>query len=99
MILFAGQLYINNYQDFKYLCAYLGLATETAAEGWKVAADGFILKDDQGEIGGAGSRLTKNPIKFLQTLMTMRRDGEGISKTDIGALLERRLLQTENLGE
>jgi len=97
--LFSGQLYINSYRDFKYLCAYLGLATETAAEGWEVAADGFILKDDQGEVGGVGSRLTKSPIKFLQTLMTIRRDGEGTSKTDIGALLEGRLLQAEHFGE
>ncbi|KAK4543620.1 hypothetical protein LTR36_005265 [Oleoguttula mirabilis] len=97
--LFAGQLYMNNYQDFKDLCAYLGLATETAAEGWEIAADGFILSDDQGKVGGAGSRLTKSPVKFLQTLMTIRRDGEGVSKTDMGALLEGRLLRAEDFGE
>ncbi|KAK5126609.1 hypothetical protein LTR85_009543 [Meristemomyces frigidus] len=97
--LFAGQLYINDYEDFKHLCAYLGLATDTAAAGWEVAADGFILKDDQGEVGGVGSRLTKSPIKFLQALLTIRRDGEGISKTDMGALLEGRLLQAEDFEE
>ncbi|KAK1808922.1 hypothetical protein LTR12_016723 [Friedmanniomyces endolithicus] len=42
--LFAGQLYINDYEDFEYLCGYLGLAAELASAGWEVAADGFILK-------------------------------------------------------
>ena len=93
--LFSGQLYINNYNDFRYLCRYLGLATETAAKGWEVAADGFILKDDQGKIGGDRSKLTKSPIKFLQALMSIRKDGEGIAKTDMGALLAGRLLQAD----
>ncbi|TKA55092.1 hypothetical protein B0A55_13427, partial [Friedmanniomyces simplex] len=97
--LFSGQLYINNYEDFQHICAYLGLATEAAAEGWEVAADGFILRDDQGRVGGAGSRLTKSPVKFLQTLMGIRRDGEGFSKTHMGALLEGRLLQAEDFEE
>ncbi|TKA74099.1 hypothetical protein B0A55_11065 [Friedmanniomyces simplex] len=95
--LFAGQLYFNNYEDFKYMCSYVGLAVEVVPEGWEVAADGFILSDDQGKVGGAGSRLTRSPVKFLQTLMgTIRRDGEGISKTQMGALLEGRLLQRED---
>ncbi|KAK0247652.1 hypothetical protein LTS09_017198 [Friedmanniomyces endolithicus] len=97
--LYSGQLYINDYEDFKYLCAYLGLATETAPEGWEVAADGFILRDDQGRVGGAASRLTKSPVKFLQTLMAIRRDGEGFSKTHMGALLEGRLLQVADFEE
>ncbi|KAK0270797.1 hypothetical protein LTR35_013849 [Friedmanniomyces endolithicus] len=97
--LFSGQLYINDHEDFKYICAYLGIATETAPEGWEVAADGFILRDDQGRVGGAASRLTKSPVKFLQTLMAMRRDGEGFSKTHMGALLEGRLLQAEDFEE
>jgi len=97
--LFSGQLYITNYEDFKYLCAYLGLATETAPEGWEIAADGFILRDDQGRVGGAASRLTKSPVRFLQTLMAIRRDGEGFSKTHMGALLEGKLLQAVDFEE
>ncbi|TKA64819.1 hypothetical protein B0A55_11903 [Friedmanniomyces simplex] len=63
--LFAGQLYINDYEDFEYLCGYLGLAAEVAPEGWEVTADGFILKRGQEEVGGANSRLTKSPVRFL----------------------------------
>ncbi|KAK0888516.1 hypothetical protein LTR57_025518, partial [Friedmanniomyces endolithicus] len=97
--LFAGQLYINDFEDFEYLCGYLGLAAEVAPEGWEVAADGFILKRGQEEVGGANSRLTKSPVRFLQTLMAVRRDGEGFSKTQMGALLDGKLLQAEDFGE
>ncbi|KAK3116175.1 hypothetical protein LTR53_003724 [Teratosphaeriaceae sp. CCFEE 6253] len=97
--LFAGQLYISSYEDFLFMCSYLGLATEMAAEGWEVAADGFIIKDGQGRVGGAGSRLTKSPVKFLEALMSIRRDGEGISRTHMGALLEGKLLRAEDFAE
>ncbi|KAK5686853.1 hypothetical protein LTR17_026786 [Elasticomyces elasticus] len=97
--LFAGQLYINDYMAFKYLCGYLGLAAEVASEGWEIAADGFILKRGPGHIGGATSNLTKSPVKFLQTLMAVRRDGESFSKTQMGALLDGKLLRGEDFGE
>ncbi|KAK5712469.1 hypothetical protein LTR15_012049 [Elasticomyces elasticus] len=97
--IFSGQLYINDYEDFRYMCSYLGLAIETAPEGWEVAADGFIVKDGQGNVGGAASKLTSSPVKFLQMLMAIRRDGQGFSKTHMGALLEGRLLQAEDFEE
>ncbi|KAK4892493.1 hypothetical protein LTR27_008957 [Elasticomyces elasticus] len=96
--LFSGQLYINDYEDFQYMCAYLGLATETAPEGWEVSADGFIIKDGLGRVGGE-SNLTSSPVKFLQMLMAIRKDGQGFSKTHMGALLEGRLLQAEDFEE
>nr|POE84322.1 hypothetical protein CFP56_76391 [Quercus suber] len=91
--LFAGQLYINSYEDLEYMCAYLGIAVDAVADdGWEIAADGFILSDDRGKVGGSGSALTKSPVKFLQTLASIRRDGEKIAKTDMGILLEGRVL-------
>ncbi|TKA23809.1 hypothetical protein B0A54_17893 [Friedmanniomyces endolithicus] len=42
--LFAGQLYINDYKDFRYLCGYLGLAAEVASEGWEIAWPGAIRR-------------------------------------------------------
>jgi len=75
------------------------IATETAPEGWEVAADGFILRDDQDRLSGAASRLRKSPVKFIQTLMAIRRDGESFSKTHMGALLDGRLLQAEEFEE
>lgn len=91
--LFAGQLYFSSYADYLETCAYLGLAAEKTPEGWKVAADGFILSDGQGRVGGT-SGLSKSPVNFLKTFLTkIRRDGQGIDKTHMGRLLEGRLLQ------
>jgi hypothetical protein len=96
--LFAGQLYVTTHEDYLEICKFLGLCattltTEMGEQGWQVAADGFILSDDQDRVGG-GSGLKKTPISFLKVLMsTIRRNGDGISKTHIGQLLEGKLLQ------
>nr|POE46996.1 hypothetical protein CFP56_00328 [Quercus suber] len=94
--LFSGQLYINSYDDLKWMCEYLGIAVDTAKDGWKIAADGFIVEDEHGKVGGPGSALTKSPVKFLRTLAAIRRDGEGIARTDMGILLEGRVLQASH---
>lgn len=95
---FAGQLYFSSYEDYLQICKFLGLAAELVtaemvAAGWTVAADGFILSDGDGRLGG-GSELRQSPLKFIKTLMPkIRRNGEGIDKTDIGSLLEGKLFQ------
>ncbi|KAM0718943.1 hypothetical protein Q7P37_006015 [Cladosporium fusiforme] len=88
--LFAGQLYISSYADYLEICNFLGICTtnESEQQGWKVGTDGFILGDAQGKAGGA-SGLTKSPMSFFKVLMSrIRRNGDGISKTDMGRLLE-----------
>ena len=91
--LFAGQLYISTHDDYLEICRFLGLSAKLLtstmeAEGWKVGSDGFIIKDEKGRIGGS-SGLTKSPMNFFKILMSkVRRNGDGISKTDMGRLLE-----------
>lgn len=102
--LFAGQLYVSTYEDYVEICKFLGLAAEVvtaemAANGWNVAADGFILADAEGRFGGE-SGLRQSPLKFIKTLMTkIRRNGEGIERTDIGSLLEGKLFQRGDFDE
>lgn len=96
--LFAGQLYLNSYDDYLDVCSFLGLAAEAAKEGWVIASDGFVLQDGYGRVG-AGSGLRVRPIKFLRALMTdIRRDGESIDKTHLGTVLDGGLLQREDFG-
>lgn len=96
--LFAGQLYISNYEDYLEICQFLGLSaklmsTDMEEEGWKVGTDGFIMKDGSGRVGGA-SGLTRSPTNFFKILMSkIRRNGDGISKTDMGSLLDGKLFQ------
>ena len=86
--IFAGQLYINSYDDYLEVCAFLGLATDVPQEGQVVAADGFIIKDSNGVKPGL------SPVKFLQALMSsIRRNGKGIDKTDMGNILAGKLLE------
>lgn len=99
--LFAGQLYINNYDDYLEICRFLGfwpgaLSQEMHDQGWKISGDGFILSDAVGVVGGT-SGLSRSPVAFFKTLMSkIRRNGEGISKTDMGRLLDGKQFKKED---
>ncbi|KAF7188517.1 hypothetical protein HII31_10179 [Pseudocercospora fuligena] len=96
--IFAGQLYFSSYQDYVGACKFLGLScvpitNEMRKRGWKVASDGFIERDDQGKPGGQQSRVRSSPVNFLKVLLSVvRRNGEDISKTHLGGLLDHNLL-------
>ncbi|KAK3045845.1 hypothetical protein LTR09_012620 [Extremus antarcticus] len=93
---FAGQLYIGSREDYPEICKFLGLSIWATTvgmtnQGWNVAADGFILSDDKGRVGGQ-SGLTKSPVNFFKILMsTIRRNGDGIVKTHLYSLLTGKL--------
>ncbi|KAK7696887.1 hypothetical protein SLS64_014115 [Diaporthe eres] len=104
LALFSGQLYMSSYRDYKEVCSFLGLSIEAITEemgkqGWKVAADGFILSDEQGRSGGA-SGPCDNPIGFFKILMSkIRRNGGGIQKTHMGGLLEGKIFYASEFKE
>jgi len=98
--LFAGSLYITSHADYLEICRFLGLAAESvtaemSAAGWEVAADGFIVKDGQGRMGGE-SELKQSPVRFVGRLARIRKNGEGIDKTHMGALLDGKLFRKED---
>lgn len=74
--LFAGQLYVDSFEDYVEVCKFLGLATDDSVP---YGADGFILD---------GKATFKNsPVKFLKVLMTkIRRNCEGADKTHMGKI-------------
>lgn len=79
--LFSGQLYFDSYREYTEMCEYLGLAWATAKEGQEVQTDGFI----RGLRGKWG--LKDSAVRFFRELMKLRREGEGIDKTQVGKLL------------
>jgi hypothetical protein len=85
--LFAGQLYFWSYAEYKELCRALGLAYRAAEDGQVVQADGFVLPP----IGKWA--LKKSPVQFLREFMKIRREGEGMEKTQLGKVLEGTLLE------
>lgn len=104
LALFSGQLYIRSWKDYQEICSFLGLSTqavtqEMGEQGWEVAADGFILSDEQGRSGG-GSGLSQSPVNFLEILMSkIRRNGDGIAKTHMGSLLKGKLFRPSDFEE
>ncbi|OJK01293.1 hypothetical protein ASPACDRAFT_51200 [Aspergillus aculeatus ATCC 16872] len=86
--LFAGQLYISSYNEYCEICRFLGVASTAAPEGLAVAADGFIVENQQ-----AGAKFTKSPLRFLKVFMSqIRKDGQEIDKTHLGKILDGKLL-------
>lgn len=105
LALFSGQLYISSFGDYKEICGFLGLSTqavtqEMSEQGWKVAADGFILSDERGRSGGGEIAPYKSPVGFFKILMSkIRRNGDGIAKTHMGSLLEGKLFRPSDFEE
>ena len=92
--LFAGQLYLNSFDDYKELCSFLNLTTGSASNDLEVAADGFVLSNLD------ASRFKTSPVKFLRTLITkIRRNYDSIEKTDMGKILDGEFLTEEYFKE
>lgn len=97
--LFAGQLYLDSFAEYVELCEYLGLAWEPTEA---TETDGFLLHDNK-STGDGGSQgrpfcgFRASPVKFLKVFMTkIRRNCEGIDKTHMGAILDGRVLRTDD---
>ncbi|KAF5693005.1 hypothetical protein FDENT_2443 [Fusarium denticulatum] len=74
--LFAGQLYLSSFNDYKLVCDLLGSAWDSP---------------DDGAAGGSGSRcgFTNSPATFLKELLEkVRQDCGTIDKTDMGRVIE-----------
>ena len=57
-------------------------------------ADRFILRDEQGRVGG-GSGTTRSSIDFHKVFMSkIRLNGQGIAKNYVGSLLKGRVPAT-----
>lgn len=90
--LFAGQLYISSYNEYCEICRFLGVAFTAAPEGLVVAADGFIVENQQ-----AGAKFTQSPLRFLKVFLSqIRKDGQEIDKTHLGKILDGKLLLMED---
>ncbi|KAG9237428.1 hypothetical protein BJ875DRAFT_370034 [Amylocarpus encephaloides] len=97
--LFAGQLYIQSYEDYLSLCDFLGLCSNSAAtEGVEIASDGFIDLASRTTTSSAFTRVspfTKSPVPFVRMIMLMRRKGQNISFSHIGKILNGELILRE----
>ncbi|KAF5023030.1 hypothetical protein F66182_4914 [Fusarium sp. NRRL 66182] len=86
--LFAGQLYLSSFDDYKRVCESLGLACATVDDSVTLGPDGFIPPGSKGTVVNR-SGFTKSPVQFLKVLMEkIRHDCAVIKKTDMGKVFE-----------
>lgn len=97
--LFAGQLYIRDYEQYVVACRLIGLCYQEPGEGAIIASDGFVSPASRGNFDAlmaAECKFNKSPISFLRMLMSFRRKGMGIATSHMGKILNGGLLTEED---
>lgn len=92
--LFAGQLYLRSYDEYKRLCRYLGLAyMANEDEDAAVPPDGFVGRRKYPEC-----KFWSSPVEFLSKVYNdIRRDCMGgIEKTHMGRILAGEMLTEDD---
>jgi len=88
--LFAGQLYIKNYEEYRLLCDFLGLCSEPPDDQMEVARDGFINPPDRAlskSLILQDCPFTTSPVAFLRMIMALRRKGQSFAISHLGMIL------------
>ncbi|RFU36269.1 hypothetical protein B7463_g125, partial [Scytalidium lignicola] len=96
--LFAGQLYLKNFEEYESLCRFLGLCSRPPDDGVEVGCDGFILRSSKGNTEPPAFRTTKfttSPVDFVRTIMTVRRKGQSFKSSHFGKILNGQLIREE----
>ncbi|THH04618.1 hypothetical protein EW146_g10133, partial [Bondarzewia mesenterica] len=99
--LWAGQLYLDDYQTYNELCAFLGLYTKMPKDSSdtgqsRIQSDGFIKPEDRPVGGQAVCHFDKSPVGPLKALIGLRRKGMSYLATHLGKILHARLLTEED---
>lgn len=100
--LFAGQLYLRNYEEYISVCRLLGLCFQPPDKDVHTAFDGFIdpaARSKVDEIMARDCSFTTSPVMFLKVLMTLRRNGQSFARTHMGAILHGELIAREKFQE
>ena len=100
--LFAGQLYLRNYEDYLSICRFLGLCYRPPLGQNRVASDGFIAPSGRSKFDTGMERecpFTTSPVGFLRKLMTLRRKGQGFERSHYGRILNAELLDKSHFLE
>ncbi|KAH8676420.1 hypothetical protein BGZ60DRAFT_562097 [Tricladium varicosporioides] len=91
--LFAGQLYIRDFEEYTMLCEFLGLCSRPPDDGVKVACDGFIRPDSESSLATVRAcKFTTSPVAFLRIIMALRRKGQSFSSSHLGKILNGELI-------
>jgi hypothetical protein len=96
--LFAGQLYIRNYEDYTSLCDFLGLCSSVPNDQTKIACDGFISLANRAFLGRDWQLecpFETSPVAFLRLVTAFRRKGQSTTVSHIGRILNGELVSRQ----
>ncbi len=92
----AGQLYLQDYEEYRRLCSFLGLyqGQRSINENVPILSDGFIKPEyrDKGDI----SHFITSPVPFLKALLGSRRKEHPYLATHLGKMLHGHVLTPES---
>ncbi|KAI6026974.1 hypothetical protein EDC04DRAFT_220473 [Pisolithus marmoratus] len=96
--LFAGQLYLHDYNTYLRLCRFLCVyADDLAGEGdLEVESDGFISPVNRPPKAQSIGSFQKSPLPFLKHVINLRRRGMNFERTHMGKILHGRLLNQQD---
>ena len=93
--IFAGQLYLRDYENYLSICRFLGLCYRPPQGDYRVASDGFVDPSGRSKFDTSMERecpFTISPVGFLRMIMTLRRKGQGFERSHYGRILNAELL-------
>ncbi|EGO28636.1 hypothetical protein SERLADRAFT_413465 [Serpula lacrymans var. lacrymans S7.9] len=93
--LWAGQLYLPNYETYERLCGFLGIYSKETSNA-VTQSDGFIKPIDRPTDIRFFSPFRQSPVPCLKALIGLRRKGMGFLPTHMGKILQGRLLTDED---
>ena len=97
--LYAGQLYLKNYEEYISTCRFLGLAYGVPNETVEVGYDGYIdlpYRREFDKLMAEHCLFRSSPVSFLRALMAMRRKGQSYRRSHLGRMLCGELLTEED---
>lgn len=93
--LWAGQLYLKDFETYKQLCQVLGLVgAESGPSMWD--SDGFVKPENRLGAMKEKCEMIVSPIVFLKELFSLRRKGMAYTQTHMGKILNVRPLEEKD---
>jgi hypothetical protein len=97
--LMAGQLYLEDYAAYETLCRTLGITSGNVEKRDGLGAwdgDGFVRVGDRDPEMAKSCTFQKGPIRFIKTLISLRRKGIDYRAAHMGRILSREGLTVED---
>ncbi|KAG6887948.1 hypothetical protein C0995_011388 [Termitomyces sp. Mi166 len=93
--LFAGQLYLKDFETYQRLCRVLGIiGAESGPRIWD--SDGFVKPEDRTGAMKEQCQMAVSPVMFLKELFSLRRKGMGYAPTHMGNILNVKPLDSKD---